>query len=141
MYRVGTAANPRVLRWGCSIQQTTSSSRYATSSFSLFSSLAWSDTNINEPYHSSSFLLFSSLELSDTTIYEPSMRARLGTTAHLCIVVFSNRELYRFGTAANLRVFRCGCSIQQTTSFSRYSPTRCGTTLSSKDNLHHANDF
>ena len=87
-------------RCGCSIQQTTSSSRYASSSFSLFSSQERSDTNMNEP----------------------EMLARLNTTAHFCKVLFLDRELYRFGTAANLRVLRCGCYIQQTTSSSRYSP-------------------
>jgi len=31
-------------------------------------------------------LLLSSLELTDTNVYEPEIRARLGTTAHLCRV-------------------------------------------------------
>ena len=42
---------------------------------------------------SSSSLLLSSLELSDTHVYEPSLRARLGTTAHLKnIVVLKLRQ-------------------------------------------------
>jgi len=47
--------------------------------------ISW-PTDVNTALASFSSLLLSRLESSDTKVYEPSIRARLGTAAHLCEV-------------------------------------------------------
>ena len=52
-------------------------------------------------YFFSSSLLLSSLELNETKFHEPYIRARLGTAAHLCIIVLRQQATVSTSISVN----------------------------------------